>query len=46
MLLLFAILFYPLANTWFFTFIAYAAYYVGVPLGLAAAGRVMMLFRR
>ncbi len=46
MLLLFAILFYPLANTWFFTFIAYAAYYVGVPLGLADAGREIMLFWR
>ena len=46
MLLLFAMLFYPLANQIFFTAIFDTADVIGVPLGLADLGRDLMLFWR
>jgi Zn-dependent protease len=46
MLLLFAVLFYPLANQIFFTAIFDTADVIGVPLALADLGRDLMLFWR
>lgn len=46
MLLLFALLFYPLANQLFFTAIFDTADVIGVPLALADLGRDLMLFWR